>query len=165
MDNNEHVIATLPFFNGTLIIKGTHHIVTDVYYVDKSIDECIGFGEVAKAKIQLEEYRDLKRKKFNFKIDIKGTKFQQAVYHHLFDIPFSTVISYQELAKLAGYPKAARAVGQAMSVNKLMIVVPCHRVIASNNKIGGFTGGLELKQMLFNLEMISGIRKNHEKKE
>jgi methylated-DNA-[protein]-cysteine S-methyltransferase len=146
--------ATLPFLNGTIIIIGNQNIVKEIKYTDERLDLIIGSGEIKKAREQLEEYRDLKRQQFNFKYHIQGTVFQQAVYQELLKVPFGSYISYQQLGEQAGYKKAARAVGQAMSVNPLMIVVPCHRVIAANNKLGGFTGGLALKKALLNHEHI-----------
>jgi methylated-DNA-[protein]-cysteine S-methyltransferase len=149
-----HEHATLPFFNGTIIIIGNQEVVLEIKYTDEHFDPIIGNGEVKRAREQLEEYRDSKRQQFDFKCHIQGTAFQQAVYQQLLKIPFGSSVSYQQLGEQAGYKKAARAVGQAMSDNPLMIVVPCHRVIAANNKLGGFTGGLELKKALLDHEGI-----------
>lgn len=144
--------ATLPFFNGTIIITGTKDIVEEINFTDEHLELVLGNGEIKRAREQLEEYRDFKRQKFDFKFHIQGTSFQQAIYEELVKIPFGSMITYQQLGENAGHKKAARAVGHAMSVNPLMIVVPCHRVISANNKLGGFTGGIDLKKALLNHE-------------
>lgn len=148
----KHNKATLPFYKGTLTIIGNQHEVTDVYYTHESLDEVNGKEEVLKAKQQFLEYNKGKRRVFDFNLSIEGTMFQQAIYNALKEIPYGETLSYKQLAERAGYPKAARAVGQAMANNRLLLVVPCHRVIASNGKLGGFTGGLDLKQYLLNHE-------------
>jgi len=81
------------------------------------------------------------------------TPFQLSVYRALAIIPAGTKISYGELAKMSGHPNAARAVGSAMAKNRFLIVVPCHRVIASDGKIGGFSSGIELKKLLLAAEI------------
>ncbi len=144
--------ATFPFYKGTLVIIGDQHEVTDIYYTHESLDEVDGKEEVLKAKQQFLEYCEGKRRVFDFSLSIEGTIFQQAIYKALKDISFGETLSYKQLAECAGYPKAARAVGQAMANNRLLLVVPCHRVIASNGDLGGFTGGLDLKQYLLNHE-------------
>lgn len=70
------------------------------------------------------------------------------------DIPYGTAVTYRDLARLAGSANASRAVGNAMARNPLPIIVPCHRVLASNGGLGGFAGGLDLKRRLLELEGI-----------
>ena len=81
-------------------------------------------------------------------VDPDGTEFQRLVWDELRRIPFGTTISYGELAKRIGRPKASRAVGLANSKNPISIVIPCHRVIGANGKLTGYAGGLELKRWL-----------------
>ncbi len=81
-----------------------------------------------------------------------GTDFQRSVWFALADIPYGETVSYAELARAVGRPKAFRAVGQANGHNPLPIVLPCHRVIASGGGLGGYGGGLELKEQLLALE-------------
>lgn len=76
------------------------------------------------------------------------------VIEYLKTIPWGTVISYQELASKAGSTKAARAVGSACRYNHFPLIIPCHRVLAANKKIGGFTPGMEIKRRLLNHEKI-----------
>jgi len=78
--------------------------------------------------------------------------FHRKVYTALCRVPAGSVVSYQELADMAGSPKAARAVGQAMAKNPLSIFVPCHRVIGSNGGLHGYGGGLAMKRALLQHE-------------
>ncbi len=80
------------------------------------------------------------------------TNFQKAVYQAAMTIPYGETRSYGWIAQKIGKPLAARAVGQALGRNPLPIIVPCHRVLAANGKLGGFRGGLTLKQYLLKLE-------------
>ena len=81
-----------------------------------------------------------------------GTKFQQAVWKELQKIPLGKLTSYAEVAKRINNPKAVRAVGSACGANPVPILVPCHRVIASNGALGGFGGGLPLKKKMLTAE-------------
>ncbi len=83
-----------------------------------------------------------------------GAAFQRRAWRALRKVPFGCVVSYGDLARMAGRPGAARAVGGAMGANPLPIVVPCHRVIASGGRIGGFGCGLEWKRFLLGLEGV-----------
>jgi len=87
------------------------------------------------------------------------TPFQEKVYKALALIPCGTTVSYGELAKLVGSPKAARAIGSTMSKNRFLIALPCHRVLASGGKLGGFSSGLENKVKLLNSEGVYDFRK------
>jgi len=89
---------------------------------------------------------------FELQIEQPGTDFQQSVWAALRTIPFGQTTSYGALAKRLGRPKASRAVGAANGANKLPIVVPCHRVIGSNNALTGFAGGLPVKRFLLDHE-------------
>jgi len=82
----------------------------------------------------------------------KGTSFQRRVWDAARKIPYGTVVSYAELARMAGYVGASRAVGNAMGANPVPIVVPCHRVVHSDRSIGGFSSGLHWKRFLLELE-------------
>jgi methylated-DNA-[protein]-cysteine S-methyltransferase len=101
---------------------------------------------------QLTEYFAGKRDVFSIPLDMRGTAFQKDVWRALQEIPFGKTLSYGQIAKLLGRPKASRAVGAANGRNPISIVVPCHRVIGSSGKLTGFAGGLETKAHLLNLE-------------
>ena len=114
-------------------------------------------GAVAEAIRQLREYFAGKRTRFDLPLAPKGTEFQRAVWRQLQDIPYGETISYGELARRVGNPKAARAVGSANGANPLPIVIPCHRVIAGDGSIGGFGGGLPTKEILLALEQRTSV--------
>ncbi len=102
--------------------------------------------------IQLSEYFSGTRKSFALTYQFIGTPFQQKVWNSLNDIPFGQTRTYSQQTNLLGDPKAIRAVASANGRNKLAIIVPCHRVIGSNQSLTGYAGGLERKQYLLNLE-------------
>lgn len=101
---------------------------------------------------QITEYKDGKRKKFDLPLKFEGTDFQVKVWKNLAKIPFAKTVSYQDLANKAGSPKGFRAVGSACGKNPLLIVVPCHRVLPKSGGLGGFAGGLWLKEELLTIE-------------
>jgi len=109
-------------------------------------------GVLAEAVKQLREYFAGKRMEFDLPLVSEGTAFQRSVWKCLSEIPYGETISYAELAKRVGNPKAARAVGSANGKNPLPIVIPCHRVIAADGTLGGFGGGLPTKAKLLDLE-------------
>jgi methylated-DNA-[protein]-cysteine S-methyltransferase len=109
-------------------------------------------GALSAAARQLREYFAGRRTEFDFPMEPKGTPFQLAVWKHLTEIPYGETISYGELARRVGNPKAARAVGAANRANPLPIVVPCHRVIGADGTLTGFGGGLPVKEKLLALE-------------
>lgn len=104
------------------------------------------------AKKQLTEYFQRQRKIFTLPLSPKGTVFQRRVWDALLTIPYGETWSYLQLARAAGNPKACRAVGGANGKNPIMIIIPCHRVIAADGGLGGYTGGLHIKTALLELE-------------
>ena len=101
---------------------------------------------------ELEEYFEGKRKFFDIPISIKGTEFQEKVWEALLRIPYGETKSYEDIAKMIGCPKGARAVGMANHNNKIIIIIPCHRVIGKNGKLIGYAGGLPVKEKLLQIE-------------
>jgi len=101
---------------------------------------------------QLEEYFAGMRKSFDLPLSVYGTTFEKDVWRALAAIPFGETKSYGQLAAHLGRPGGARAVGRACARNPLLIVVPCHRVIAANGALTGFAAGLPAKKMLLQLE-------------
>jgi methylated-DNA-[protein]-cysteine S-methyltransferase len=108
---------------------------------------------LSETAIQLEEYFARKRTDFQLPMRLGGTKFQQEVWGRLLRIPYGETLSYGELARDLGRPKGYRAVGQANARNPIPIVVPCHRLVASDG-LGGYAGGLAMKQELLRIEGI-----------
>lgn len=107
---------------------------------------------IKNTKQQLDEYFAGKRKKFDIPIKLEGTDFQIKVWKELLKIPYGETCSYLDIAKRIGNPKASRAVGMANNKNKIIIIVPCHRVIGSNKKLVGYACGLDVKEKLLELE-------------
>lgn len=101
---------------------------------------------------QLQEYFAGTRKSFDLPLQLDGTEFQVSVLKALQDIPYGETVSYGEVAKRIGRPKAMRAVGAANGRNPIPIVVPCHRVIGSSGDLTGFGGGIDTKEALLRLE-------------
>jgi O-6-methylguanine DNA methyltransferase len=101
---------------------------------------------------QLEEYFTSERREFTFPLDLRGTPFQVRCWKALLDIPYGETRSYADLARAVGCPQGYRAVGLANNRNPIAIVVPCHRVIASDGTLCGYGGGLDVKRKLLELE-------------
>lgn len=102
----------------------------------------------------LEAYFDGEHVAFDLPFDLRGTQFQKAVWREVYRIPYGGLSSYGRLAKAVGRPKAARAVGNAVGANPLVIVIPCHRVIRSDGSLGGFGGRTDLKSYLLSIEGV-----------
>jgi methylated-DNA-[protein]-cysteine S-methyltransferase len=107
---------------------------------------------LAAATAQLQEYLQGLRKKFELPLDVSGTEFQKRVWSELTRIPYGETRSYKDVSIRVQNEKATRAVGTANGKNPLPIIVPCHRVIASDGGLGGYSGGLHVKEALLNLE-------------
>jgi methylated-DNA-[protein]-cysteine S-methyltransferase len=106
------------------------------------------------AEQQLKEFFSGQRRKFTLPLKRQATTFQEKVWREISRVPFGTTTSYKELAERAGSPGAARAVGNACNRNPLLIVVPCHRVRASNGSLRGFAAGIVAKKSLIAHESI-----------
>ena len=111
-----------------------------------------GAAVLQQAVEQLQAYFAGTRRTFDLALDVRGTPFQQAVWGQLQEIPYGETRSYAQIAAALGRPLASRAVGQANGANPLPIFVPCHRVVQSDGSLGGYGGGLALKQALLRLE-------------
>lgn len=104
---------------------------------------------------QLDEYFQGVRTQFDIPLDVSfGTPFEQLVWRALQQIPYGQTISYATLASNIGKPTAFRAVANANGKNPISIIIPCHRVIASDGRLGGYTGGVDIKKQLLNLENV-----------
>lgn len=108
---------------------------------------------------RLKVYFDGRKVTFTDELDLSGaTPFQRGVWERTRLIPYGETRSYLWVARQIGKPGAMRAVGQALGRNPLAIIVPCHRVIASDGGLGGFGGGVEMKRYLLWMEAAAGIR-------
>jgi len=107
---------------------------------------------LASAAAQLDEYFAGTRRRFELALDPIGTAFQRAAWLALQEIPFGETWTYGQQAEFMGRPKASRAVGAANGRNPLPIIVPCHRVIGADGSLTGFTGGIDIKRRLLDLE-------------
>jgi O-6-methylguanine DNA methyltransferase len=130
---------------------------------DKFADQLFEWGllpehderRIHRERAELSEYLAGRRKRFELPIDYRlVTPFQHKVLSATARIPFGHCVSYSDIASRIGQPEARRAVGGALGKNPIPIVVPCHRVIAADGSIGGYTGGLDIKRALFRIEDI-----------
>jgi methylated-DNA-[protein]-cysteine S-methyltransferase len=144
---------------GPLLIAGDGEVVHSISFPKdgKPVQPQPGWitshrGTVGETMRQLHEYFAGRRREFDLPLAPQGTVFQKAVWRALREIPYGTAISYGELARRVGNPRASRAVGSANGANPLPIVIPCHRVIAADGSLGGFGAGLPTKQALLGLE-------------
>ena len=112
-----------------------------------------GSSEVLDRTInQLDEYFKGNRREFNIPLQFVGTEFQKKVWQALLAIPYGKTVSYGEIARWIGMPKAVRAVANANGANSMSILAPCHRVIGSDHSLTGYGGGLAVKEYLLKLE-------------
>ncbi|MBR1543349.1 MAG: methylated-DNA--[Muribaculaceae bacterium] len=113
---------------------------------------------LGRAAEQLRDYFAGRRRAFDLPLHLVGTEFQQRVWRVLQSIPYGKTISYRQEAEQAGSERGYRAVAQANHVNPVSIIVPCHRVIASDGSLGGYGGGVENKRILLSLEQSEFVR-------
>ena len=140
---------------GTLTLEATDRGLSSVRFPNraepfsgKSPDN----PAISQAKRELTDYFAGELKQFNVPLDWQGTAFQQSVWEALTHIPYGETVSYADIARAIGRPKSARPTGGAVGANPLPIIVPCHRVIGSDQSLTGFTGGLSIKVALLELE-------------
>jgi methylated-DNA-[protein]-cysteine S-methyltransferase len=113
-----------------------------------------GQGPAFRAARQLREYFEGRRRSFNVALDLRGTDFQVQVWRTLRQVGFGRVVTYGELARRMGRSGASRAVGNACGANPVPVIVPCHRVLATGRRLGGFSAGLDVKRRLLDLEGV-----------
>lgn len=103
-------------------------------------------------KAQLKAYFKGELKDFSLPYDLRGSEFERKIYQTLSLLPYGEILSYQDLALKIGSLNSARAIGNALSKNPLLLLIPCHRVICKSGKIGGYVLGEEKKKELLELE-------------
>nr|WP_245365171.1 methylated-DNA--[protein]-cysteine S-methyltransferase [Chryseobacterium jejuense] len=145
---DEHGICLLEF-------SDRKALPTELKNISKSFNANIVQGEnphFTKLEKELSEYFEGKRTEFTVPLSPVGTAFQKEVWVILQQIPYGRTRSYQEQADILGNSKSVRAVANANGLNKISILIPCHRVIGSNGHLTGYGGGIWRKQKLLELE-------------
>ena len=143
---------------GGLLLTATPRGLTGVFTRKHRTSPETGAGWIhdperfAEARGQLDDYFAGRRKEFHLPLDLAGTTFQLLVWEALQRIPYGQTVTYGQLARGIGRPKAVRAVGAANGRNPVSIIVPCHRVIGSDGSLTGYAGGLDVKRALLDLE-------------
>ena len=142
---------------GTLLLAASHRGLTTLSFrpqeqLAASKEAVRDDAALAPYVAELREYLAGKRREFEAPLDMHGTDFQLRCWNELLKIPYGEVITYAQLARRVGTPNGFRAVGHANGQNPIAIIVPCHRVIASDGTLGGYGGGLPMKQWLLDLE-------------
>jgi methylated-DNA-[protein]-cysteine S-methyltransferase len=138
---------------GNIEIIASKHAVQALHFTEvKNVPSPESPKIVSDCIRQLEEYFSGKLRTFTVNTEQKGTDFQKLIWKKLTDIPFGRTVSYLEIAKKAGDEKSVRAVGNANGKNKIPIIIPCHRVIGTNDSLIGYSGGLWRKQWLLDHE-------------
>ncbi|NDV77360.1 methylated-DNA--[protein]-cysteine S-methyltransferase [Dysgonomonas sp. 511] len=144
---------------GVIEIEENDGYITSVIFVEKRPQQENPENAILdKAITQLQEYFAGNRKHFELPLKQPGTAFQQKAWNYLSTIPYGETVSYKTEAIAIGSPRGSRAVGSANGKNKLVIVVPCHRVINENGELGGFAYDMDIKRHL--LEMEKHYNKN-----
>lgn len=158
-------IVAFPFVDvfvspiGKMVIKATKTHIHQIYFDDEFSSTTTESTLTKKTKQQLTEYFDAKRLSFDLPLTQEGTSFQQQVWEQLLQIPFGQTCSYLELALKFNDENLVRAVAGANAKNKLAIVVPCHRIIATDGKLTGYAWGLKRKSWLLDFEAKSSGKK------
>ena len=127
--------------------------------VEKRLRELLGVAVregasdvTREARRQLDAYFRRERRTFDVPLLFAGSDFQQGVWRELLTIPYGETISYGEMARRLGRPRAVRAVANANGANAISIFAPCHRVVGSDGSLTGYGGGVEAKRFLLALE-------------
>ena len=138
---------------GTLMLRADDYVLIEVKHTDERPSLRPTTHPILRETVQqLNAYFMGERTTFELPLRTQGTAFEQSVYEVLCAIPCGETLSYKDVARRLNRPKAARAVGQACGKNTLLLVVPCHRVIASDGGLGGFALPLEIKAALLGME-------------
>ena len=140
---------------GTLQIEATERGLCGICFPSRSINRGPTSGKnrvISQAKQELNAYFAGDLTTFSVPLDWQGTRFQESVWQALLAVPFGKTATYGDVARAIGRPRSSRPVGGAVGKNPLPIIVPCHRVIGSDRSLTGFTGGLDIKIRLLELE-------------
>ncbi len=149
---------------GPLTISCVGKAITRVEFGKKSAT--VETGSAASLRVmkkcakELEEYFNNERFTFTIPLATKGTEFQEKIWEAMLRVPFGETISYKTLAHRAGKPEAIRAAASACGKNPSLILIPCHRIVASDGTAGGYNGGLQKKRWLLNHEKVALEKEN-----
>ncbi len=140
---------------GTLQLIASETHLLALHFAHQFIkDESLPNNITKLAAQQLSDFFEDKRKTFDLPLNPKGTEFQHKTWELLQTIPFGTTLSYKEMAQLYGDPKAIRALASANGKNPIPIIIPCHRVIGNDGSLVGYSGGLDKKEKLLQIEGV-----------
>lgn len=140
---------------GNLVVGASQNQITHLWFSDsQSIDNEFNIEHeiILKLRLEMNLYFKGELKEFSIPLKPQGTDFQKRVWKELIHIPYGQTCSYKELAIRLGDKKLTRAVANANSKNPILILIPCHRVIGDSGKLTGYSGGIEKKSGLLNLE-------------
>jgi len=148
---------------GSMLVTTNGQAVTGIYFVGQKYGrdgvDCgpasPGDSVLSEAARQIAEYFAGNRERFELPLAGDGTPFQRRVWKALGEIPFGDTVTYGDIARRIGAPRAIRAVGAAIGRNPISIAVPCHRVVGANGSLTGYAGGLDRKRALLALERRS----------
>lgn len=138
---------------GPFIAKGDEKSVYFLGFSEQAVPACLPTPPLSSIQEELTLYFDKKLKTFKTPFHLLGTPFQVKVWQELLKIPHGKTISYLELATRVGNPKACRAVARANGANPLCVLIPCHRVINKDGRLGGYSSGIHRKQWLLEHEL------------
>ncbi len=157
--------GTMPSPVGDLLIAASADGICEISFGRSGTERFLdtlqrrGFRPVADqqavetAASQLREYFSGRRHIFDLDVDLTGvTPFTRDVLNATADVPFGHLVTYRDIARSIGKPNATRAVGNALGRNPVPVIVPCHRIVRSDHSIGGYTGGLDIKERLLSIE-------------
>jgi methylated-DNA-[protein]-cysteine S-methyltransferase len=140
---------------GTLQIEATERGLCGIWFPFRARDSVPSSGKnevMTVAKQELSAYFAGDLTAFSVPLDWQGTRFQESVWQALLAVPYGETVTYGDIARAIGRPRSSRPVGGAVGKNPLPIIVPCHRIIGSDGSLTGFTGGLDIKIRLLELE-------------
>ena len=140
---------------GRLQIKATENGLCGIWFPSRARNPVPSSGKnkvMTVAKQELSAYFAGDLTAFSVPLDWQGTRFQESVWQALLAVPFGETVTYGDIARAIGRPRSSRPVGGAVGKNPLPIIVPCHRIIGSDRSLTGFTGGLDIKIRLLELE-------------
>jgi methylated-DNA-[protein]-cysteine S-methyltransferase len=146
---------------GALLIVYDEDNLLGVHFDRAQSREFVDNALIQRVIGQMDEYFAGGRKDFDLPLSPAGTDFQKEVWAALAEIPYGQTRSYGDIAGAVGRPKAARAIGTANGKNPIVVVIPCHRVIGANGALAGYSGGVERKIWLLDLEKQANcVRQN-----